>query len=102
MIDEGQKLEQILAGNAAIGISLQFLPQFDKIFLILYFPEVVELLHQFECFIDGEEALCLAEVGVGGVVELAHEVVELLFELLVGILFLGRGLGFYVVVIFLF
>ena len=77
MVDEGKKLKQILAGNTAIGITLQFLPQFDKIFLILYFSEIVKLFHQFECFIDGEETFGLAEVGVSGMVELVHEVVEL-------------------------
>ena len=77
MVDKGKKLEQILAGNTAIGITLQFLPQFDKIFLILYFSDIVKLFHQFECFIDGEETFSLAEVGMGSVIELVHEVVEL-------------------------
>lgn len=77
MIDEGKKLKQILTGNTTIGISFQFLPQFDKIFLILYFSDVMKLFHQFECFIDWEETLCLAEVGVGGVIKLVHEIIEL-------------------------
>ena len=77
MVDKSKKLEQILAGNAAIGISFQFLPQFDKIFLILYFSDVMKLFHQFECFIDWEETLGLAEVGVGGVIKLVHEIIEL-------------------------
>ena len=77
MIDECKKLKQILTGNTTIGITFQFLPQFDKIFFILYFSDVMKLFHQFECFINGEETLGLAEVGVGGVVELVHEIIEL-------------------------
>jgi len=43
----------------------------------------VQLLHQFESFIDRKKTFRLSEVGMGGVVELAHEIVELLCELAV-------------------
>lgn len=66
-----------MTGYSSISISLQLPPDLDQVLLVLYFPQVVQLLHQGEDFLDAEETLGLTHMGMGSVVEHGEERAEL-------------------------
>jgi hypothetical protein len=42
VVDDRQELPQIIAGNASVGLPLQFLPQRHQQSLVLHLPEIMQ------------------------------------------------------------
>jgi hypothetical protein len=60
VIDIGEKLVEILTGNATVGFSLQLLPNLHQILLVFYLSKIVKLFHQLESFLDTQETFSLS------------------------------------------
>jgi hypothetical protein len=82
VVDVGEELVKVLAGDASVGVSFQFLPDPHQVFLVFDLSEVVKLFQQPEGLLDAQEALRLSQVRMAAVVQLLQQSDKLHIELL--------------------